>query len=669
MDRENYQKLIDAAERELAAVRGSLLIAAQSVEKPDLTAVARGLDALCNAAGGAVEISTLIDDCRTALDAIDGQPDTIYRALDRVSAIEAAILDIPLSSGEFLNDIESLIDASFGSIETAETESCASVETFEIDEETLEIFTAEARGLLAGIGGCLGRLSSSPGDQNVVWKIRRSVHTLKGTAGIVGLGEACRIAHRMEDLLDRMVDIGGEVSPAVLDLLSSTTSALELIVAGQTFNDSTGLDDRYARLMSSIVSTRPESSPQSVSGSPSVNSEVEKNLPAPIVRISLDRLDELIKLSLSLLINRSALAEAVESGDVSKLHTILGAQHTLTNEIHSQLQRIRMVKFATLETRLGRAVTGTCVDENKKAMVDIKGGETEIDTQLLDVLIEPLLHLLKNAVVHGIEPPATRRLIGKPERGKVSISVEATRNAVTISVADDGAGISTLRLRQKAIESGVLSEDQANVLTESETTDLIFHRGLTTASKLDLNAGRGVGMSIVKESIESRGGTITIDSESQRGTTFTIQSPLVVPSREKSETRPSNGVEANALVLVVDDSDSVRRHNARLVEDANLRVITASDGSEALELLLSGTVEPDLILSDVEMPQIDGWTLLEYLKMDDNLGHIPVVMVTSLDSDRHRQRAIDLGASDYIVKPLTAENFEAAMSSATAVTI
>ena len=266
-----------------------------------------------------------------------------------------------------------------------------------------------------------------------------------------------------------------------------------------------------------------------------------------------------------------------------------------------------------------------------------------------------MLHLLKNAVVHGIESPDTRRLIGKPERGRIVVRIEADEEAVVLSVTDDGGGISPTKLREKAVSSGIITEHQAESMNDRDAMQLIFDRGLTTADKLDMNAGRGVGMSIVKEAIESRGGSVIVKSEPQRGTTFTVIMPLGTPASGENNavSEPADtAAELPPLVLIVDDSPSIRRQSTKLVEQAGLRVITANNGADALELLLNGDWEPDLILSDVEMPQIDGWGFLEYVKTDDNFGHFPVVMVTSLDADHHRQKAMELGASDYLIKPL-----------------
>jgi len=163
-------------------------------------------------------------------------------------------------------------------------------------------------------------------------------------------------------------------------------------------------------------------------------------------------------------------------------------------------------------------------------------------------------------------------------------------------------------------------------------------------------------MSIVKESVEARGGSMTVESEQQQGTKFTMRMPVTLASPPASEPEPP--VEIPPLVLVVDDSQSIRRMTAKIVEDAGLRAITAASGADALELLLNGEWEPDLILSDVEMPVMDGWAFLEYVKTDENFGHIPVVMVTSLDAPQFKQKAFGLGASDYLVKPFSSAELE-----------
>ena len=671
------------AEGGLASVRSSLLIVAQTGDASDLSSPRRAIarlkdESLTNAMP---LIADLCSACEASLDQLSTEPKVsrgaVNAALDVITRIEAAVWDISMNSD--LTDIEGFVDASFDDLmpQQAQEDFGMFDEQFDIDEETLDVFRTEADELLASIATNLAVLSNATGDQNAVWDIRRNAHTFKGAAGIVGLVEASRIAHRMEDLLDKMVEMHCDAVPQVFDFLHASARRLQALVAAKDPDDQTrDFEEQFTAAMASVANSllsADDVAPKSGASSQATISERPdpfKTTTTPIVRVSLDRLDELIKVSRSLSMNRAALAERFlehqsgfdfNSDAFSKIESLFDAQRNLTDEIQAKLLSIRMVKFGTLETRLSRAVNVTCLDEGKKAVVIVENGDVEIDTQIIDALIEPLLHLLKNAVVHGIEPPDMRRLIGKPERGTIRICLEADDEALVMSVEDDGAGISVPKLKEKAIANGIINSVQADSMNDRDAMHLVFDRGLTTTDTINLNAGRGVGMSIVKESVESRGGTVLIMSEPQRGTTFTILMPLAVAKPNPVSPEPIEAVAEPVnplppLVLVVDDSVSVRRQTTKLVEAEGLRVITANNGAEALELLLSGDWEPDLILSDIEMPQIDGWEFLEYVKTDDNFGHVPVVMVTSLDAEIHRQRAFELGASDYLIKPLNEQD-------------
>ena len=693
MDREKIQSFIRTAETGLSSVRSSLLIVAQTGDATDLLVPRRNLACLKAESTeiGQTQVTQHICACELALDRLAETkgPASLgsFEALDLVAKIEAAVWDIPIESEDFFSDVSSFVEASFNDLMPSLNETGAeswSDGEFDIDEETLDIFRSEADELLANITNNVGILWTAPGDQNALWDIRRNAHTFKGAAGIVGLKDASEIAHMMEDLLDKLVELRLEPEPEVVDFLAISTERLRTIVASKHIDDDgRDLEKSYKTVLSQIESKADTGqepanigSQNSAISSP-LRSDTAKTTTTPIVRVSLERLDELIKVSRSLVINRAAIAERFEvyrlqtgepSDEFAKLQSLFEAQRNLTDEVQTKLLRIRMVKFGTLETRLNRAVHATCVDEAKKAVVELKNGDLEIDTQIIDALVEPLLHLLKNAVVHGIESPDTRRLIGKSERGTICISIEADDEALIMSVADDGGGISVAKLKEKAVANGLIDTETAASMTDRDAMKLIFDRGLTTADKIDLNAGRGVGMSIVKESIESRGGTVMIESKPPQGTTFTILMPLFTSIPERNENVPEvleppaeTSESMSPLVLIVDDSASIRRQSTQLVKKAGFRVISANNGAEALELLLSGDWTPDLILSDVEMPQVDGWEFLEYVKTDDNFGHVPVVMVTSLDADVHRNRASDLGASAYLIKPLSEESLQNAL--------
>lgn len=672
MELENLQSFLEKAGERVARARAGLLIFGQAGGSPDdLAMCSFDLDTLRVEAleRGLIEVGDRLAVCIDKLESIfagemPNAPRGIRQALDEVARVEAALLDIRLNNGEFLDDVSGFVDSSFDHLSARPVLPQVIEEKFEIDEETLEIFRAEAEDLLAGISHHLRSLEASPGDRNALWEIRRNAHTFKGAAGIVGLRSASKLAHRVEDLLDKMVELQCNANDRTIELLKRSNAQLNALTSGTADDIEIPPDTDFDRVISSLSSNGNSLSTHRSEPRAAVSKCEPVPVPStPIVRVSLDRLDELISVSNSLVENRIALASSVvvigpESPDFDRhrLEYLFDIQRRLTEEMREKLMRIRMVRFGTLETRLSRAVHITCQEENKRAMVEIADPDVEIDTQILDALIEPLLHLLKNAVVHGIESPDTRRLIGKPEKGLITIGVSRDANNVVLSVEDDGRGISSMKLKEKAIATGLITAETASKMADFETWELIFDRGLTTADTLNLNAGRGIGMNIVRESVESKGGSVSLSTEPQVGTTFTIRMPLVFKT-------PGSGHGSNSpepemrkpLVLVVDDSASIRHFHVKLVENAGCQAITANDGAEALVLLLSGKWEPDLILSDVEMPNMDGWELLEYVKTDDNFGHIPVALITSLDAEEHVMRAVDLGAADYRIKPANAE--------------
>lgn len=682
MDREKIRSFTSIAETNIASVRSNILITAQTGDAADLATGRRELVRLHQEALSIdfYDVATSIADVICSLDRLSSDPKaartSALAVLDSITRAEASLWKAPRGGGDLLDDVSGFVDASFSQIApVAQPVGEVAEIGFEVDDETFDIFRSEAEELLENISRGIETLRNEPCDQQALWEVRRNFHTLKGAAGIVGLTAAAEIAHRMEDLLDRMVEQGLQIVPAVTELFQVSISYLSTLASGGSLDQTLSLEAHHTAAVASLLqASSAQAKVRSESGhiTPAKPAAVSAS-PVPIVRVSLERLDELVGVSAGLLRSldgledqMNALPETHYAESLRSLAHSFEKHRSLTDELHAKLLRIRMIRFGTLETRLTRTVNMTCSDERKKARIQIENPDTEVDTQIVDGMIEPLLHLLKNAVVHGIESPETRRMIGKSEFGTITVQINADNGVVHLSVADDGAGISVPKLKEKAVEQGLLARRDADELSDREALDLIFERGLTTAEKLDLNAGRGVGMSIVKESVENRGGTVSVESHSQLGTKFTIRMPLNTLNlrRDPSRTRVVEPASAGPpLVLVIDDSASIRRQAARIVENAGFKVITANNGADALELLLNGSFEPALILSDVEMPQIDGWELLEYIKTDENLGGIPVVLITSLDSDSHREKARQLGASDYVVKPLTQEALDTILRS------
>lgn len=816
------------------------------------------------------------------------------KLLDQLAAMEASLGMQMLTAPDPHFDVSRFVDESFESLRTLPlresvielsdevVESTPEVDEFEIDDEMLEVFTMEAEDLLANIESSLGSLSTQPDNRDALWEIRRSAHTFKGAAGIVGLRRQSELAHRIEDLLDSFADNDAASIDNILVVLRTATDLLRAMTAGEEPDRlsaeferiNTDFDNILRSLRSeealvrgaSLVAAPPSAQLADETAAPAMAAPSNEPRPdrKPIIRVSLERLDDLVINVRDMVVGRSVLERLlselerqinelhnstrrlqstcsrfeidVESSiflscaadaqyDPSKagskgfdpleldrytgfhqgtrqlsetasdafsigtalesvrnsLEILFDDQQRLTDQMQGRLMKIRMVEFGSLTTRLQRAVRVTCEEEGKHAEIVIENGQLEIDTQILDALVEPLIHLLKNAVVHGIEDPETRRLIGKPQTGRIVIRLVGEETHIVVAVSDDGRGIAASALCAKAVSSGQITNFEAGELTEEERLGLIFLPGLTTAEKLNLSAGRGVGMSIVKESIEAKKGTISLKSTPQRGTTFTLRLPLplavtnvvivragqgvfAVPTKliDRIEKMPHSGgdpssvtfsgrtyefrmlgeiagspiderpdrndlhlllidtiksgialavnevvrseevvIEAlrqpldsipgllgaaiigsgelvpildlpallksdavdtpkrpvvsekdpDTFILVVDDSPSVRQTTSKVLQNAGWSVETAKDGLDALEKLGSSPRLPAVILSDVEMPRMDGYEFISTVKESAQLKTIPVIFITSRSGEKHREKANALGVSNYLAKP------------------
>ncbi|MDP9084813.1 MAG: Hpt domain-containing protein [Pseudomonadota bacterium] len=489
-----------------------------------------------------------------------------------------------------------------------------------------------------------------------------------------------------------------------------------------------------------------------------------------------------------------ALAET--SGDVASIQGLLEtltreAQNLLTQqsrvitELQNSLMRTRMVPFQRHVQRLTRLVRQSANDAGKHAELVVQGAAAELDRQMLERMVPPLEHMLRNAVVHGIETSERRAALGKPDIGRISVSLERDGAEIVIVVADDGAGINVKLIREKAIALALI--DPQAKLTDEEAVQLVLEPGFSTAGHVTQAAGRGVGMDVVATEVKKLGGGLFIDSTAGKGSRFTIRlrftlaisqalivrvadetyalplatvegvvrlprkivarhlgkdAPLfeyggqkyrflqlgsfvgvgatrlpeadvsisvvliragehstalvtdeLVGSREivvkslgpqisairgiagatilgdgrvviildmgslvRSEWRarpPETALldqrDRRTFALVVDDSITVRRVTQRLLERNGMRVLTAKDGVDAVSLLQENL--PDIILLDIEMPRMDGYEVAAHVRNDPRLKDIPIVMITSRVSEKHRARAIELGVDDYLGKP------------------
>jgi len=240
------------------------------------------------------------------------------------------------------------------------------------------------------------------------------------------------------------------------------------------------------------------------------------------IRIDVERLDELMNLVGELVIQRTRLAQIRELGNATD------ELARITNELQSLVMKVRMIPIEQVFNRFPRMIRDLSQELNKKVRLEIYGAETELDKTVVDAMGDPLMHLLRNAVDHGIEPPEERVKLGKPEEGLVKLSAYHEGNNIYIEVEDDGAGIDIEKVRKKAIEKGITTEDSANRMTEEDLYSLLFLPGFSTSERATDVSGRGVGMDVVKRRVEELNGSIRLESKEGKGTRVIIRLPLTL---------------------------------------------------------------------------------------------------------------------------------------------
>lgn len=246
------------------------------------------------------------------------------------------------------------------------------------------------------------------------------------------------------------------------------------------------------------------------------------------IRVNIDRLDSLMNLFEELVIDRGRLEQISKEINHQDLSDTVERMTRISGDLQSIILKMRMVPVETVFNRFPRMIRQLSKELEKKIDLTISGADTELDRTVIDEIGDPLLHLLRNSIDHGIETHEVRKKSGKPDTGKVSLKAYHSGNHVFIEVEDDGAGINTKKVLEKAIAKNIVTEAEADALTKNEIESLIFSPGFSTAEKISDISGRGVGLDVVKSKLESLGGRVTIESNEGEGSLFSIQLPLTL---------------------------------------------------------------------------------------------------------------------------------------------
>ena len=403
------------------------------------------------------------------------------------------------------------------------------------DYPLIREFITEAAGHLESAEAHLLKLEAGPCDADAVNAVFRSFHTIKGVAGFLNLRQIGALAHAAENLLELArqgrLEFRGGVADAALeavDVLKSLVASLdEAARTGSRVAMHEGLPELLRRFEQ--VATGCRAAPGTAVPLADHRQPDCRTIDPPgdgTVKIPVERIDDLITIVGEVLAAQAQVSQELSTAAAGNKSLASEIAHLggITRDLQDLAIALRMVPIQSTFQKMARLVRDLSRKSGKQIDLVVRGGETKLDRHVVEALADPLLHMLRNSVDHGIEPADAREKAGKPCSGRIELSARRDAGSVVIAVRDDGRGLNKDRILRKAIECGIVRE--AEDLTDQQLFHLIFHPGLSTAEKVTDLSGRGVGMDVVKRNIEALRGRIEITSVEGRGTTFVIRLPL-----------------------------------------------------------------------------------------------------------------------------------------------
>lgn len=464
------------------------------------------------------------------------------------------------------------------------------------DQELLEGFLAETTELLEKLDDDLVALEKSSDDADLLNRIFRSIHTVKGASSFLGFDLLVKVTHKTEDVLNRLRKGELQVTPEFMDIILEATDLVKLLVSDIKAGEiqEREIDGTIAKLLPLLSETPPV---QVAAASPAPSPEVEtpvvaattpdeapvippsedaappaipkqevapatpqkaagdmvsKKVPAPpkpiegkgedlsdntTVRVDVKRLDDLMNQVGELVLERNRMIQInqdLQQGEPDRLDfneefgKLTKRMSFVTSELQMQVLKMRMLPVDKVFKKFPRIVRSMARDLGKEVDLQIFGEETELDRSVVDEIGDPLIHLIRNAMDHGLETPDERTAAGKSRVGTLVLAAVHEGNQIIISIKDDGRGIDTDRVGRKAVEKGLVTEEQLAAMNQRELFDLIFLPGFSTKEKASDLSGRGVGMDVVKTNIKKLNGLIEIKSEKGQGSEFILRLPLTL---------------------------------------------------------------------------------------------------------------------------------------------
>jgi two-component system chemotaxis sensor kinase CheA len=401
-------------------------------------------------------------------------------------------------------------------------------------DDLISEFLTETNEALAELDLALVKLERTPNDAGTLSLIFRLVHTIKGTCGFLGLPRLEHVAHAAENVLGKVRDKELTATTSVVSAVLAALDRIKLIIAGlaSTGAELAGDDEPLVAMLN-----RAASGGDAIQETPPAEASEPEQAVAPTsdamvgvqtIRVNVDVLEELMTLVGELVLTRNQLLQLARVGGTSAFSVPLQRLSHITTDLQEGVMKTRMQPIGTAWNKLPRLVRDLAHETGKKIALDMHGEATELDRQVLELMRDPLTHMVRNSADHGLEPPDVRRAAGKPETGRIKLNAYHEGGHIIIEVEDDGYGLNVVRIRAKALQNGLATESELASMSEVQIKTFIFRAGFSTAAAVTSISGRGVGMDVVRSNIERIGGTVELTSTLGVGTRFTIKIPLTL---------------------------------------------------------------------------------------------------------------------------------------------
>lgn len=406
------------------------------------------------------------------------------------------------------------------------------MDEMEIDREALlATFQAEAEEIFDRMEQALVALEVRPGDEELLHGLFRDAHTLKGSASLVAFDVVRDVAHDLEDVLERLRNRTLAVTDGLVTLLLRSVDVLRSAIAASSSGSAAPSDavTSFRRELADAArgAAAPAQLPGAGAGPHEASPAAHAHGGGRTLRVDVTKLDRMLDLSGEIAIARGRLGEMLERHSASP-QEILEA-HRETDRLYLDLQELimkaRMVPIGPSFHQHVRTVRDVATAQGKQARLVVEGEDVEVDTAVVEYVRDPLTHMVRNAIDHGIEGPEVRRAAGKNPVGRVVLRAFHEAGAMVIQVSDDGAGLDRKRIAQKAAALGLTDAARPS---DEDLARIVFEPGFSTAEKVTEISGRGVGMDVVRRNVEALRGSVSLESEEGKGTTVTIRVPLTL---------------------------------------------------------------------------------------------------------------------------------------------